>query len=267
MEVSIIILNYFHRDLIRELLKSLIAFNFSFSYEIIVVDNGTFDGVKELVATYPQVRFLQLQKNEGYAKGNNFAIKQAKGKYIFICNPDVALPTDAVSVLYRYMENHPEVALAGPRVINADRTLQSSATNFPDWRLPFYRRTFLGNTAHGRAWLDKYLLVEQDRNKNFYSPALFGACLMVRTSALFKVGLLDERYFMYMEDLDWSRRFWENGFKVAYVGETEVIHLHKRDSVQNNLWKILRKKTARAHIMSFLKYLWKFKFKKLPEVK
>jgi len=267
MELSIIILNYFHRDLIRELLKDIFSFNFSFSYEIIVIDNGTFDGIKELVANYPSIRFMQLPKNIGYAAGNNPAMKQAKGKYILIVNPDVVLLPGAVEKLHEYMENHLEVGLSGPCVMNADRSLQQSATGFPDWHLPFYRRTFLANTKSGKAWLKNYLLEDHNHDKDFYTPALFGACLMIRTSALFKVGLLDERYFMYMEDLDWSRRFWENGFKVAYVPQAKVIHLHKRDSANNNLWQILRKKTARAHISSFLKYLWKFKGKKLPQVK
>ncbi len=267
MELSIIILNYFHRDLVRELLKNLLALNLSFSYEIIVVDNASFDGVKEVAEKYPQVKFIQSQVNHGYAAGNNIGIKQAKGKYILICNPDLAFMQDAISRLYKYMEANPEVALAGPRLINADKSLQYSATDFPDWHLPFYRRTFLSNTSSGRAWLKQYLLEDRDHTKNFYVPTLFGACLIIRTSALFKVGLLDERYFMYLEDLDWSRRFWESGFKVAYVGEAEVIHLHKRESAQNNIFKILVKKTTRAHISSFLKYLWKFKGKKLPEVK
>ncbi len=266
MELSIVILNYFTKDLIRELLKNLLALDLPFSYEIIVVDNASFDGVKVVVEKYPQIRFIQSKTNDGYAAGNNIGIKQAKGKYILICNPDLAFMQNAIAKLYQYMEVNPEVALAGPRLINADKSLQYSATGFPDWHLPFYRRTFLSNTRAGRAWLKEYLLEDMDHTQNFYVPTLFGACLIVRTSALFKVGLLDERYFMYLEDLDWSRRFWENNFKVAYVGEAEVIHLHKRESAQNNILKILIKKTTRAHIISFFKYLWKFKFQKLPQV-
>ncbi len=267
MDLSIVILNYFNKDLIRELLKNLTALNLSLEYEIIIVDNASYDGIRELVSNQPRIKFIQNNYNSGFAAGNNLGLKNAKGKYILICNPDLAFIQDAISILYKYMEAHPEVALAGPRLINPDKTLQYSATIFPDWKLPFLRRTFLSKTKLGLNWLNAYFMTDFDHRQNFYVPALFGACLLVRTSALFKVGLLDERYFMYMEDLDWSRRFWENGFKVAYVGEAEVVHLHKRDSAQSNLWKILRKKTTRAHIFSFLKYLWKFKAKKLPQVK
>ncbi|MCB9802620.1 glycosyltransferase family 2 protein [Candidatus Nomurabacteria bacterium] len=264
MDLSIIILNYFNKDLIRELLKNISTLNLPYNYEIIVVDNASYDGIAELVKNQDKVRFIQNSVNSGFAAGNNLGIKQAKGKYILICNPDLAFFSPAIEILYQYLEVHPEVALAGPRLINPDKTLQYSATAFPDWRLPFFRRTFLSKTKNGSAWLKKYLLADHDHQKNFYAPALFGACLLVRASSLFKVGLLDERYFMYMEDLDWSRRFWENGFKVAYVGEAEVIHLHKRDSAQS-LLKIFTKKTARAHIFSFIKYLWKFRGKSQPK--
>lgn len=267
MDLSIVILNYFNKDLIRELLKNLSSLSLSLKYEILVIDNASYDGIADIVKTDDRVRFIQNNINAGFAAGNNLGIKQAKGKYIMICNPDLAFFSSAIEILYQYMEANAGVALAGPRLINPDHSLQYSATIFPDWKLPFFRRTFLAKTDRGEAWLKKYFMMEADHYKNFYVPALFGACLMVRANALFKVGLLDEKYFMYMEDLDWSRRFWENGFKVAYVGEAEVIHLHKRDSAQNNILTVLRKKTARAHIVSFLKYLWKFKGKKLPEVK
>jgi len=162
------------------------------------------------------------------------------------------------------MESNPKVGLAGPRLINADKSVQPSCTTWPDWRLPFYRRTSLGNTKAGKKWLDKYLMEDLDHYKNSYVPALFGACLIFRKDILDKVGLLDERYFMYMEDLDWSRRFWENGYKVAYVGEAEIIHLHRRQSAAESILKTLLSKTARHHIISFFKYLLKFRSKKLP---
>ena len=188
------------------------------------------------------------------------------GKYIIICNPDLAILSDAIQVMYNYMEIHPEVGLAGPRLINADKSIQYSCTRFPDWHLPIYRRTSLGKGRRGQAWLDNYLMKDINHKQNFYTPALFGACMIIRQSALEKVGLLDERYFMYMEDLDWSRRFWENNYKVAYIGQAEIIHLHRRESAESNIFKSLFAKSARYHIFSFIKYLKKFKGKQLPRV-
>lgn len=267
MELSIIILNYFNKNLVKELLRNLAELNLPFNYETIVVDNASYDGVEEAVnKEFPQVKFIQSKINGGFAAGNNLGMKQAQGKYILICNPDLAILSKAIEVLYDYLENNQQVGLAGPRLINADKSIQDSCTLFPDWKLPLYRRTSLGNTQSGQKWLDKYLMKDLDHYINSYVPALFGACLIVRSSALAKVGLLDERYFMYMEDLDWSRRFWENGYKVSYVGQAEVIHLHRRQSATENLWRTLLSKSARHHILSFIKYLKKFKGKELPKV-
>ena len=266
MDLSIIILNYNNKNLTKELLKNLTQeLNWPFKHEIIVVDNASHDGIKEVMEEkFPELTFIQSEKNGGFAYGNNLGIKRASGKYIMIMNPDLAILSDAIEVMYQYMEQHPEVGLAGPRLINADKTVQYSCTNFPDWKLPLYRRTFLATSQVGQRWLDKYLMKDRDHYQNSYVPALFGACLMVRQSSIDKVGLLDERYFMYMEDLDWSRRFWQTGYRVAYVGQAEIIHLHRRQSAAESLPKTLFSRSARHHIISFIKYLLKFKGQDLP---
>ncbi len=267
MDLSIVILNYFNKDLIRELLKNIAELKLPHSYEIIVVDNASYDGVEEIVKEYPQAKFIQNKKNSGFAAGNNLGIKQAQGKYILILNPDLAILSDAVNIMYQYLEDNPQVGLCGPRLINADKTIQYSCTRFPDWRLPLYRRTTLAETKAGQDWLNYYFLKDHDHHQNFPVPALFGACLLVRSAALEKVGLLDERYFMYLEDIDWCRRFWQAGWQVAYVGQAEVIHLHRRQSAAENVLKTAFSKYSRQHILSFIKYFWKFRGQKLPEVK
>jgi N-acetylglucosaminyl-diphospho-decaprenol L-rhamnosyltransferase len=267
MDLSIVILNYYNKNLIRELLKNIARLNLPYNYEIIIVDNASYDGIAEMVKDQPKIKFIQNNVNGGFAAGNNLGMKKATGKYILICNPDLAIFSNAFEVMHDYMEANIEVAMAGPRLINADKSVQYSCTRFPDWHLPFYRRTFLSKTKKARQWLDHYLMKDLDHSQNFYTPVLFGACLIIRRSLLHSVGLFDERYFMYMEDLDWSRRFWERGYKVAYLGTAEVIHLHKRESAQEGILKSLFKKSARYHIISFIKYLKKFRGKKIPQVK
>lgn len=267
MVLSIVILNYKTKNLAKELLKNLLALHLPFAYEIIVVDNASYDGIAELVQRdFPPVKFIQSQHNGGFAHGNNLGIKEARGKYVMICNPDLAFLTKAIEQMVQYMEEHAEVGLAGPRLINADKSIQYSCTDFPDWHLPIYRRTAFGESQAGQKWLDKYLLKDLDHKQNFFVPALFGACLIARKSAVDQVGLLDERYFMYMEDLDWSRRFWAKGYKVAYIGEAEVVHLHRRQSAADNLPKSIFSKSARNHIISFVKYLLKYRGQDLPKV-
>lgn len=268
MDLSIVILNYRGKNLVKELLKNLAELNLPCQYETIVVDNASEDGVGEMIKeNFPQVKFIANSRNSGFAGGNNLGIIEAQGRYIMIMNPDLAILSDAIVKLYQYMEKNPQVGLAGPRLINADHSIQYSCTDWPDWKLPFYRRTSLGNTKAGQKWLDKYTMKDLNHYQNSYVPSLFGACLIFRREALKKVGLLDERYFMYFEDLDWSRRFWENGYKVSYIGEAEIIHLHRRQSAAESLLKSFFSKTARFHITSFIKYLLKFRGKKLPEIR
>jgi len=266
MDLSIIILNYHNKNLAKELLKNLAELNLPLDYEIIVVDNASYDGVEEVVKKFNKVKFIQSKINGGFAYGNNLGIKQAQGKYIMIMNPDLAILSEAIEQMYKYMELNSDVGLAGPRLVNADKSIQYSCTEFPDWKLPLYRRTALSNTTAGEKWLHKYLMKDLDHSKNTFVPALFGACLIFRKSVLAEVGYLDERYFMYMEDLDWSRRFWEKGYKVAYIGTAEIIHLHRRQSASESLPKTIFSKSARNHIFSFIKYLKKFKGQKLPEI-
>jgi len=266
MDLSIVILNYRNKNLTKELLKNLTQeLSLPYEYEIIVVDNASYDGIAQIVKEkFPSVKFIQSDRNGGFAFGNNLGVKVAQGKYIMIMNPDLAILSNAIELMYSYMEDHPEVGLAGPRLVNADKSIQFSCTRFPDWRLPFYRRTMLAETVSGQKWLDNYLMKDLNHYQNSYVPTIFGACMIFRREALAQVGFLDERYFMYMEDLDWSRRFWEKGYKVAYIGQAEVIHLHRRQSAAESLIKTMTSKTARHHIISFVKYLLKFKGKELP---
>jgi len=267
MDLSIIILNYYNKNLVKELLNNIKKLNLNYDYEILVVDNASYDGIEELVKYNNKVKFIQSKNNKGFAAGNNLGINESKGKYILICNPDLAILSNGIDILYEYMEKNKEVALAGPRLINANKTIQYSCTRFPDWHLPFYRRTILGKTKKGKKWLNNYLMKDLNHHNNYLVPALFGACMIIRKSSLYKVGFLDERYFMYMEDLDLSRRFWENNYKVSYVGQAEIIHLHRRESAQENIVKSLFSKSAKHHIISFIKYLIKFRNKKLPKIK
>jgi GT2 family glycosyltransferase len=142
--------------------------------------------------------------------------------------------------------------------------LQYSCGNFPDWHLPFYRRTFLGKTTLGKKWLKNYLMMDWDHNQNKEVDWLFGACLLIRHQALTKVGLLDERFFLYLEDTDWCRRFWENNYQVVYFAQAKVIHYHRRSSAENTGLTGLFSRAGRIHLSSFIKYFLKYLGKPRP---
>lgn len=261
MKLSIVILNYHSAGLVRQCLKGLKLANLGLEYETIVVDNASGDGCLEAVAReWPAVRRVQLATNGGYAAGNNAGLKAATGEYVLILNPDIAVLPGALEALVQFMDRNPAVGLAGPRLINPDGSLQYSSYRFPRVYLPLFRRTPLGRLSAIRRWLRHYQMEDWDHSTNQPVDWLLGACLLARRSTLAQVGLLDERYFLYVEDTDWCRRFWAKGFEVWYVAQVEIIHYHERLSAQATVGAIWKRITW-IHISSWLKYFLKWGLK------
>lgn len=267
-DLSIIILNYRNKNMVKYCIKGIKKLNLSLKYEIIVVDNNSHDGCGEMINKhFIDIKFIQAKGNRGYATGNNLGIKKAQGKYILILNPDIAILSNAIQRMYEYLETNTKVGIIGPKLLNADKSLQYSCGNFPDWRLPFFRRTFLSKTKAGKKWLKKYLIMDWDHNQTREIDWLFGACLMIRKEALDKVGLFDKNFFLYLEDTDLCRRFWKMGFRVVYFPIAEVVHYHQRSSAENLGLFGLLSNTGRIHLSSFLKYYFKYLGEKNPHQK
>jgi len=266
MELSIVILNYQSRNLIQQLLKGLKANLQGLSYEIIVVDNDKDKELQELLTeSFPDVSLIKSPRNLGYAAGNNLGIAKARGKYILILNPDIVVVDQAIQKLYQFMEQHPEVGIAGPQLRYPNQEIQESCTRWPDFWLPFFRRSWLKNTSKGKTWLNHYFYREWDHLSSRAVDCLFGAALMVRKEALIKVGSLDERFFLYLEDTDWCRRFWQAGYKVYYLTEARLYHYHKRSSAEAGIFSSLFHRSSREHIKSFIKYFFKYRGQIIPK--
>jgi GT2 family glycosyltransferase len=261
MKLSIIILNHNSQKLVKNLLASIIACEFSWQFEIIVVDNGQ-PGVlaKEIKAYSSHVSLLEVE-NKGYAHGNNYGIRQAEGEHILILNPDIFISQQAIAKLLEFMDSNAKIGMVGPKLMNADGTYQNSCTRYPDWHLPFFRRTRLSKTEKGKKWLSNYLYLDYNHKEPKEVDALFGACWLIRRQAIDEVGLLDERYFMYFEDLDWCRQFKSKSWQIWYQPLAEVIHFHHRDSAEKNGVAGALTKLGRIHLVSWLKYLWKWRNK------
>src|SRR3989344_4905421 len=258
IDVSIIVLNYRARNLIKEQLRHFLSQQTKCLYEVIVVDNDSGDGIQDVLAKdFPGVTFIQTGKNRGYAAGNNAALRVAGGRYCLIVNPDIVLTAEAVDRLFTFMEAHPRVGLAGPMLTNADGSLQYSCLRFPTVVLPFMRRTPFARTAWGKRWLASYFMEDWDHAAARDGDWLFGAFLMARRKAVDEVGMLDEQFFLYMEDTDWCRRFWQHGWAVYYVPEAKLIHLLRRSS-EGSLWSIASNPLARVHLGSFFRYTRKY---------
>lgn len=260
MNISFIILNYRSGRLVKNCINSLIDSQVKLSYEIIIADNNSNDPYwPKLKLLFPQAVFLENKKNGGYGYGNNQAMKIAKGKYIVILNPDIFVLPNTMQTLYDFMEKTPNCAIVAPKLLNADGTTQQTYGRFPDWHLPFYRRSFLGSTDKGRAWLNNYFYNHKTFTEATKVDWVFGACLFMRKDDILKVGGFDERYFMYIEDTDLCHQVTTIGKDVYYLPQASLIHLHKRDSAELRGLKGLTKPLGRQHLISWLKYCWKYK--------
>ncbi|MFH1111645.1 MAG: glycosyltransferase family 2 protein [Patescibacteria group bacterium] len=256
--LSIIILNYHAAGLVKQCLLGLYNEHVNINFEVIVVDNASGDGCLDMVdANFPQVKTIQLNKNHGYAAGNNAGLKQAVGDYILILNPDVAVLGLSLDKLISFMQAHAKVGLAAPKLVNPDGNVQMSAFIFPTFWLPIFRRTPLGYWPWAKTKIEHYLMMNWNHQKNSPVDWLLGACLIARREAIEQVGLLDEQYFLYVEDTDWCRRFWEKNWQVYYVAEVSMVHYHQRQSA-DALFLGLFNKITWIHISSWLKYFKKW---------
>ncbi len=255
MKISIIINNYKTKGLLRQCLKGIEKYPPSVKYEVIVVDNNSGDGSVELVRDdFPEIKLIASDENLGHHRGNNLGIKKSSGKYILILNTDIALLDNAIDQMYQFMEDHPETALVGPKLKNPDGSVQMSCMRFPTPMVPIYRRTLLGKMPKAKRELNNYLMTDFDHNRNKEVDWILGACILVRQSAIDRVGLLDEDLFMYFGDIAWCYKFWQSGYKVFYLSGSDVVHYHKRESAQSGIIS----KVFWIHILDWIKYLKKY---------
>jgi GT2 family glycosyltransferase len=265
IDVSIIIVNYRTRGLVKQCLKSLRRAAINPTYEIFVVDNDGSEGLADLLREdFPEVKLLEPGRNLGFAVANNLAMRRAKGRYVLILNPDTEVTPGCVELMLAAMEQNPDIGILAPKLVHPDRTRQESVHSFTKPFVPIYRRTPLGRLPWARRALDRYFL----RHEKFAGPTevdwAIGAALFVRRKAIDEVGMLDERYFMYFEDTDWARRFWEKGWKVVYWPEAEIAHYHRRESADAGWFTGLLRRVTRIHVTSAVKYFLKWRGRPTP---
>lgn len=233
--------------------------------EIIVVDNNSQDDSAHLLQSdFPEITLIQSPENLGLAGGVNIGMRVAKGKYYLILNPDIISPQGSLVDMISFMEAHPEVGMAGGKLLSPNGDVQQSCFRFYRPMTIVYRRTPLAKTASGKAELDRFVMKEYDRQQAREVDWIQGSCMMARARAVQEVGMWDERFFLYFEDVDWCRRFWEAGWKVMFVPKAEFSHFHQRSSERGSLLGILTNWATREHITSAVKYFWKYRGKPAP---
>ncbi len=221
MDLSIVIVNWNTKDLLRECLNSIARSEHGLTLEIIVVDNASCDGSAEMLRDdFCQVTLIESNRNLGFAGGNNLALKRAAGRYVMLLNTDTLVHGTVLRDAVAWLDENPLVGVMGPRVLNADGSLQPSCSMFPSLR--HLAMQTLGLTRVPR-W-DAYRLTGWDHAHTREVEVISGAAMFVRRSAMQQVGLLDEAFFFFGEETDWCRRFAQSGWRVVFNPIPEITH-------------------------------------------
>jgi len=225
VELSIVIVSWNARPYLVDCLDSLKAYCPVRPHEVIVVDNASTDDTCELIARqFPEVILVENSENLGFAKGNNIGIARTSGKYIVLVNSDVKFVHDCFSPMLSYMSEHPDVAMLGPKMLDRDLRVRRSTMRFPTVWNSMCRAMGLDRVFRRSRIFGGQMAADFDHHDTRDVEVLNGWFLMVRRSALETVGLLDERFFMYGEDIDWSYRFHRAAQRIVFFSEAEAIH-------------------------------------------
>lgn len=229
--LAIVILNYNRADLLADCLQSLAAHPTRCAVDVWVVDNASSDETVPLVQNrFPWARLLVSSHNGGFASGNNLALHQILAlphppDYTMLLNNDTVVPSGLLDGLVEYLENHPAVGVVGPKVLLPDGTLDKACRrSFPTPEVAFYRMLGLARLFPRSRRFGRYNLTYLDPDAETEVDAVVGACMLLRTSVIREVGVLDEQFFMYGEDLDWTYRMKSYGWRVVYYPAVHVWH-------------------------------------------
>ncbi|MEX2055001.1 MAG: glycosyltransferase family 2 protein [Candidatus Andersenbacteria bacterium] len=267
MQLSIIIVNFNSGPLTQACIESLLKQRLPSPYEIIVVDNGSLDNsVAFLRSDFPEIKVIDNQQNVGLAAAVNVGLQAATGKYYLLLNPDIVALPQSVSTLIDWLETHKDVGVAGGQLLSPNGRIQYSCYRFYKPLTIIYRRTFLGRTKRGRQAIREFLMKDFNHVITRDVDWLMGSCLALRASAVKEVGGMDERFFLYFEDVDWCRRFWQAGWRVTYVPAAQFSHFHQRSSQRGALFGVFTNWATREHIRSAVKYFWKYRSATAPRL-
>ncbi|MGZ3493880.1 MAG: glycosyltransferase family 2 protein [Thermodesulfobacteriota bacterium] len=226
VDLSIIIVNWNTRDLLIQCLESIFRTARGVDLEVFVVDNGSTDGSARVVKErFPVVKVIENQGNIGFAGANNQALKISGGKYSLLLNPDTQVKGKAIEELISFMEAHPRAGISGVQLLNSNGSKQNSIANFPCLTTELLNKSLLR-----RLFPKKFPGKETNYSEPIEVDSVIGACMMVRRRAAEQVGILDEDYFLFLEETDWCYRMKNAGWKIYHVPQAEVDHFQGKSA-------------------------------------
>ena len=263
MDLSIIIVNWNSKDYLKKCIESIFTWTSGIDYEIVVIDSGSFDGSGEMLTQcYPQVKFIQSDKNLGFAKANNAAFNDSTGRNILFLNPDTEIEDPALNTLYHQLSSLPNAGIVGAKLLNSDRSVQTSCVqSFPTILNQLLNSKFL-RTLFPRSPLWGMAPLFDVTDGPAEVDVLSGACIMLRRTLFEQVGLFSEDYFMYAEDVDLCYKIKQAGYRNYYIPDAVVVHFgggssEKRPSdfsvvmMRESIWRFMKKTRGNIYGMAY----------------
>lgn len=266
--VSIAVQSYKNPEMLAVCLAAVREHCAGMSYELIVADGATEDDTATLMREdFPEAVFLPHDDNVGFSALVNACLSRARGAYIFLINPDTVVEARTVADLLAFMEAHPRVGLCGPRQKNFNGKFENTRFRFYRPQTILYRRTLLCYFAFAK----KHLAWFEMRDVQCADPHpvewVIGSAMFVRARAMHEVGMMDRRFFMYMEDVDWCRRFWEKGWMVCYNPHVTMYHFYGKGSKRGGVLRsLISNRLTWVHIASGYKYFMKYRGVSTPRI-
>jgi N-acetylglucosaminyl-diphospho-decaprenol L-rhamnosyltransferase len=266
-ELSIVICSYKSPELLRLCLESIRRNVKGTEYEAIVCDGETGEDTAMMMREdFPDVRFFPFRDNVGFQGLARRGLAASRAPYLLLLNADILVTPHSIERLLGFLKGRPDVGMVGPQLLNFNETFQDSCFRFYKPVTILYRRTFLKGFGFAKKHLDWFSMRDYDHKDPREVGWLMGSAMLFPRSAFEKVGPMDPRFFMYMEDVDWCRRFWEAGYKVVYYPYARMYHYHGKGSAKGGfLRSLLFNRLTWHHIASAARYFLKYRGKPLPE--
>ncbi len=268
--VTIAVNSYRNTQMLRLCLQSVYAAidaAGTLSCEVIVADCATQDDTRDLMRhEFSAATFLPDERNIGFGAMVNKCLDRARGHYIFLINADTIMTEQTLVQMVAYFDAHPQIGILAPAQYGFNLAPLVTCFRFYRPMTILYRRTPLGRTPWGRRHLAHFEMRDYDRRAPRAVDWVMGSAMMVRADRVAKVGGMDPRFFMYMEDVDWCRRFWSHGYPVVYNPSITMYHYYGKGSAGRSVFHALfANRLTWIHIISALKYFWKYAFVKVPQ--
>ena len=267
MKITIIIVCWNVRQELVECLHSIDRNPPSFNYQLIVVDNNSTDGTAEAIKhDFPEVELIINEKNLGFAAANNMGVLKSKGEYILFLNPDTIIRPASLDILINFMDKSRDVGVCGAKLLNLDGTPQKSIRGIPTFRSALHRHTAFKYLYIFKGMYKKWAMKDHNYDKQMDVDQVMGAALMTRKSVIEQVGLMDEQFFMYYEEVDLCLRIKKAGWRIVYVPQSQITHIGGCSSGQIPVEKRIMALTSllkffKKHQGIYLTGLYSFIFK------